>query len=100
MSLIELIAGVEAREQTLTVVSEDPAIREELAERLADRNLTVAAGTLEEGPDGFAILSENGDVLTVVTLDDDFERVDGLSIEVPLTDDERERLHGYLAPEP
>jgi hypothetical protein len=32
--------------------------------------------------------------------DDDFERVDGLSIEVPLTDDERERLHGYLAPEP
>jgi len=70
MSLIELIAGVEAREQTLTVVSEDPAIREELAERLADRNLTVAASTLEEGPDGFAILSENGDVLTVVTLDD------------------------------
>ena len=54
-----------------------------------------------EGWDGFyAHVARSTDATTVVTLDDDFERVDSLSIEVPLTDNERERLHEYLAPEP
>jgi predicted nucleic acid-binding protein len=54
-----------------------------------------------EGWDGFyAHVARSTGATTVVSLDDDFERVDGLSVEIPLTDDERERLHEYLAPEP
>ena len=33
----------------------------------------------------------------VVGIDNDFERVEGLTVEIPLTDDERTHLHEYLA---
>jgi predicted nucleic acid-binding protein len=53
-----------------------------------------------EGWDGYyAHVARATDATTVVTLDDDFEQVDGLSVEIPLTDDERTRLHEYLAPD-
>jgi len=41
MSLIEIIAGVEAREATLTVFDTDPAVAETLTDHFADRNLAV-----------------------------------------------------------
>jgi predicted nucleic acid-binding protein len=64
-------------------------------------SLDIAGKRNIEGWDGFyAHVAQSTDATTVVTLDDDFERIQDLSIEVPLTDDEREELHEYLAPEP
>lgn len=52
-----------------------------------------------EGWDGYyAHVARVTDATTVVSLDDDFERVDGLSVEIPLTDEEHDTLHEYLAP--
>jgi predicted nucleic acid-binding protein len=62
--------------------------------------LDIAGGHNIEGWDGFYThVARSTDATTLVTLDDDFERVNDLSIEIPLTDDEREQLHEYLAPE-
>lgn len=53
-----------------------------------------------EGWDGYyAHVAQATGATTVITLDDDFERVDGLSVQIPLTDDEREQLHTYLMPD-
>lgn len=51
-----------------------------------------------DGWDGYyAHAAQATDATTVIGLDDDFERVEGLTVEIPLTDDERRRLHDFLA---
>ena len=53
-----------------------------------------------EGWDGFyAHVARATGATTVIGLDDDFERVEGLDVEIPLTDEERIALHEYLVPE-
>lgn len=52
-----------------------------------------------EGWDGYyAHVALTTGATTVITLDDDFERIDGLSVEIPLTEDEYKRFHEYHAP--
>ncbi|MUW15659.1 histidine kinase [Halorubrum sp. CBA1125] len=68
MSLIELIAGVEAREATLTVFNADPDVPEELREHFADRNVRIVAEQTEHGPDGFAVLSREDAFVTAATV--------------------------------
>ncbi|WP_418282430.1 DICT sensory domain-containing protein [Halorubrum sp. DTA98] len=70
MSLIELIAGVEASEATLTVFNADPAVRETLAEHFADRNVRVVAAETDAGPDEFAVLARDEAFVTAVSIDD------------------------------
>ena len=51
-----------------------------------------------DGWDGYyAHVAESTGATTVVGLDDDFDRIEGLSVEIPLTDDERRELHEYLS---
>jgi predicted nucleic acid-binding protein len=53
-----------------------------------------------EGWDGYyAHVAQTTGATTVVTLDDDFERVENLSVEIPLNENEREQLHEYLMPD-
>ncbi len=68
MSLLELIAGVEAHEQTLTVFNADEATVEALRERFRDRNIVVRSGTAEGGPDAFAVLERDGEFVTGTTV--------------------------------
>lgn len=70
MSLIELISGVESHAATLTVINADPDVRDELADRFAERNLVVTADTLPGGPREFAVLSRDGEFLTAVPVAD------------------------------
>jgi len=70
MSLIELIAGVEAREPTLTVFNADPAVTEALREHFADRNVRIAEERTDAGPEGYAVLSRDGEFVTAVTVDE------------------------------
>jgi hypothetical protein len=77
MSLIELIAGVEAHEATLTVFNVDPEVAEELREHFADRNIRIVEERTAAGPDGFAVLSRDGELVTAVTVDELLPRPDG-----------------------
>jgi hypothetical protein len=53
-----------------------------------------------DGWDGYyAHVAQATNATTVIGLDDDFERVEGLSVTIPLTTTERKRLHEYLAPD-
>ncbi|MFC7323784.1 DICT sensory domain-containing protein [Halorubrum rutilum] len=70
MSLIELIAGVEAREPTLTVFNADPAVAEELRAHFADRSVRIAEERTDEGPEGYAVLSRDGEFVTAVAVDE------------------------------
>ena len=70
MSLIELIAGVEANEATLMVFNATSGVAEELREYFSDRNLRVVSETAERAPDEFAVLARNGTFVTAVTVDD------------------------------
>jgi len=70
MSLIELIAGVEAREPTLTVFNADPAVTQELREHFADRNVRIAEERTDAGPEGYAVLSRDGEFVTAVAVDE------------------------------
>ncbi|SDY15249.1 DICT sensory domain-containing protein [Halopenitus persicus] len=70
MSLIELIARVEATAATLTVVNANAAARDELAETFADRNLVVTEATLPGAPDRFAVLARDDEFVTAVAVDD------------------------------
>ncbi|WP_280536511.1 DICT sensory domain-containing protein [Halopenitus sp. POP-27] len=70
MSLIELIARVEATAATLLVVNANATAREELAETFADRNLVVTEATLPGAPDRFAVLARDGEFVTAVAIDD------------------------------
>ncbi|MGM0448090.1 MAG: DICT sensory domain-containing protein [Methanobacteriota archaeon] len=70
MSLIELIAGVEAHEATLTVFNADPAVTKELREYFADRNVRIVDDQTATGPEEFAVLARDGEFVTAVTVDD------------------------------
>jgi len=69
MSLIELIAGVEVQEATLTVVNDDGQARDALADHFATRNITVVEGDLSTRTGGFAVLTRDGEFVTAVKLD-------------------------------
>ncbi|WP_144919869.1 DICT sensory domain-containing protein [Halorubrum salsamenti] len=77
MSLIELIAGVEAHEATLTVFNVDPEVAEELREHFADRNIRIVEERTAAGPEEFAVLSRDGEFVTAVTVDDLLPRPGG-----------------------
>ncbi|MFC7251009.1 DICT sensory domain-containing protein [Halomicroarcula sp. GCM10025324] len=69
MSLSELIAGVEAHEQTLTVYNAGAAASDELRAQFADRNIRVETERTESGrPDEFVTLSDDGEVVTATSL--------------------------------
>ncbi|WP_423997012.1 DICT sensory domain-containing protein [Halorubrum trapanicum] len=70
MSLIELIAGVEAHEATLTVFNADPAMTDEIREHFADRNVRIVDDQTASGPEEFAVLARDGEFVTAVTVDD------------------------------
>jgi DICT domain-containing protein len=68
MSLIELIAGVEAHEATLTVFNADPAVTDELREYFTDRNVRIVDEQTASGPEEFAVLSRDGEFVAAVTV--------------------------------
>lgn len=68
MSLTELIANVEAHEKTLTVFGGDAESLAQLRERFATRNVAIERGAVAEGPEGFAVLHDDGDFVTAVNL--------------------------------
>ncbi|MFD1570544.1 DICT sensory domain-containing protein [Halorubrum laminariae] len=70
MSLIELIAGVEAHEATLTVYNADAADTDALREHFADRNIRIVDEQSDAGPAAFAVLSRDGAFVTAVTVDE------------------------------
>ncbi|GAB7089980.1 DICT sensory domain-containing protein [Halorubrum luteum] len=70
MSLIEMIAGVEASEATLTVFNADPEVQESLRDHFADRNVRIVAEETAQGPAEFAVLSQDGAFETAVAVDD------------------------------
>lgn len=70
MSLIELIAGVEAHEATLTVFNADPEVTDELRAHFADRNIRIVADQTAAGPEEFAVLARDGEFVTAVTVDE------------------------------
>ena len=71
---------------------------EDMPERLLRESLDLAGIKNIDGWDGYyGAAAQREGVETILTLDDDFERVEDLSIEIPLTDDEREQLREYLA---
>jgi DICT domain-containing protein len=70
MSLSELIAGVEAHEQTLTVFNADASAAEDLRDRFADRNVRVVRETTGSGrPGEFLTLSDGDGVYTATDID-------------------------------
>ena len=70
MSLIEIIAGGEAHEATLTVFNADPAVTDELRAHFADRNVRIVDDQTASGPEEFAVLARDGEFVTAVTVDD------------------------------
>jgi len=90
MSLIELIAGVEAREPTLTVFNADPAVTEQLREHFADRNVRIVEERTEEGPEGYAVLSRDGALVTAVGVGELLPGIDGGSDAIDDSPDDRD----------
>jgi hypothetical protein len=70
MTLSELISGVEDHRKTLTVFNADEGALETLREQFNDRNLAVTGDETDAGSPVFAVLSESGEFLTAVALDD------------------------------
>ncbi len=70
MSLIELIAGVEAHEATLTVFNADPAVTESLRDHFADRNVRIVDEQTAAGPEAYAVLARDGEFVTAVGIDE------------------------------
>ncbi|SNR51639.1 DICT sensory domain-containing protein [Halorubrum vacuolatum] len=66
MSLIELIAGVEAHEATLTVFNADPGVAEDLAEYFSDRNIRIESAVAPDAPDSFTVLARDGAFVAAV----------------------------------
>ena len=66
MSLIELIAGVEAHEATLTVFNAEPTVTGDLREHFADRNVRIVDDQTASGPESFAVLARDGEFVTAV----------------------------------
>ena len=96
MSLIEIIAGIEAREATLTVFDTDPAVAEALADHFADRNLAVVDERSTHGPSGYAVLERDGEFVTAASTDEllpsPSERADGDRVGEPILDRLEETL--------
>lgn len=87
MSLIELIAGVEAKQATLTVYNTEPEVRESLAEHFSDRNVRIVGEDTELGPDEFAVLAREGEFVTAVDIDELLPTRDGMRTgEAPSSD--------------
>ena len=76
MSLRGLIADIEARTMTLTVVNTPESIAEDLRDQYEDRHLTVETRSLSEEPEQFAILSREDSFVTAVSLDDIYQPSD------------------------
>lgn len=70
MSLIELIASVEAHEPTLTVFNADPAVTESLRAHFADRNIRIVDAEAAAGPENYAVLERDGAFVTAVTVEE------------------------------
>jgi len=87
MSLIELIAGVEAHEATLTVFNADSEVTDDLRAHFADRNVRIVEEQAGAGPKGFAVLSRDGAFVTAVTVDELLPGSDGARDDEP-NDDE------------
>ncbi|WP_416841568.1 DICT sensory domain-containing protein [Haloferax sp. DFSO52] len=66
MSLSELIAGVAADEQTLTVFNPRNDAVERLAAHFRDRNISVQEATTSKGPSNFAVLGTGESFHTAV----------------------------------
>ena len=78
MSLIELIAGVEAHEATLTVFNADQEDAEALREHFADRNVRIVEERTAAGPEAFAVLARDEEFVTAVTVDELLPRPGGV----------------------
>ncbi|SFR38620.1 MULTISPECIES: DICT sensory domain-containing protein [Halorubrum] len=94
MSLIELIAGVEAHEATLTVFNADPAVTDELRRHFADRNVRIVADQTASGPEEFAVLARDGEFVTAATVDDLLSRPSGDETEGSSAGDGEPRARG------
>ncbi len=70
MSLIELIAGVEAHETVLTAVNTEPEAVTTLEEHFRDRHVSVTAADLDGDPRSFVVLSRDGEFVTAVSVDE------------------------------
>jgi hypothetical protein len=69
-SLPEIIGDLERSERRLTLFDPPPGLVAELAERLTERQVTVEAAPAGAGPDGYAVLTDEGGVLTAVEVSD------------------------------
>lgn len=71
MSLTDVIADVERQEKTLRVFNPSDAIVEELAEFFSAQNVAVRREETPSGrPEGFAVLTLDGEFLTAVSTDE------------------------------
>ena len=70
MSLIELIAGVEGHEATLTVYNADTAATDALRDHFADRNIQIVDEQSPAGPEAFTVLSRDSEFVTAVTVNE------------------------------
>lgn len=68
MSLLELVAAVEAERKTLYVNAADEDAVDSVERAFADRNLRVVAVPPESGPPEFAMLTDGDDVLSATSL--------------------------------
>lgn len=69
MSLIELIAGVEAHQKTLTAINASADAVDDLRAHFADRNVAIVDRTLDVDVESFAVLSHDGEFITAVDID-------------------------------
>ncbi len=70
MSLHALIAEVEARRMTLTVINAAERVVDEIRAQYADRNLEIVHSHLDGDPREFAVLSRDGEFITALGLDE------------------------------
>jgi hypothetical protein len=70
MSLHALIADIEARRMTLTVVNAEESTVEEVRQQYADRNLEITHKRLDGDPRRFAVLSRDGEFVTALSLEE------------------------------
>lgn len=70
MSLIELIATVEASEHTLTVLNGGDRVCEELVDHFADRNLSITEDELSMRSEPFGVVTRDDEFVTAVGLGD------------------------------
>ncbi|MGM0604485.1 MAG: DICT sensory domain-containing protein [Halobacteriota archaeon] len=69
MSLIELIAGVEAHENVLTAVNASPEAVSALRAHFEDRHLSIVDADLDGDPRSFVVLSNDGEFIAATSID-------------------------------